>query len=197
MPGNSVEYRVHLVKKKFRDFAQRRCEMKVNLPTILLTADVAALLNIPEWRVINFAQGSDYQITPSHGDAAGRGTRRMYNIEDVCQIALALRLLDSGIGSKAIGQILRVLRRKGSLSAFLEWDNKKLNDLYLIIFRRRKSDTPPFYSSSRDALFVVGFTEAQVEQAERPKDDFMLLNVGSTFHVMKFRLNKSQKEKGS
>jgi len=119
----------------------------------------------------------------------------MYDIEDVCQIALALRLLDSGLGSKAIGQILRLLRRKGQLSAMLTWDNKKLTDLYLLIFRKPKSRRSAFYNSSRDALFVVGFTEAEVEQAERPKDDFMLLNVGLAFREMKFRLSKLQKEK--
>jgi hypothetical protein len=171
--------------------------MTTDFPMILLTADVATLLKIPEWRVINFAQGSDYQITPSHGDAAGRGSRRMYSVEDVCQIALALRLLDSGLGSKAIGQILRILRRKGRLSEKLESTSKELGALYLLIFRRSKSNRHPFWNSSRDAFFVVGFIEAQVEQAERPKDDFMLLSVGETFSVLKFRLNKLRKEKGS
>jgi DNA-binding transcriptional MerR regulator len=171
--------------------------MTTEIPKIFFTADIVALLKIPEWRVLKFAQGTEYQISPSHSDASGSGTRRVYDIEDVCQIALALRLLDSGLGSKAIGQILRMLRRKGGLSQLLEWDNKKLNALCLLIFRKSQLRRHPYASGCRDAMFVVGFAEAQVEQAERPQDDFMLLNVGSTFRVMKFRLRDLQKKKGS
>lgn len=163
---------------------------------IFFTADIAALLKIPEWRVLKFAEGSEYQITPSHGEASGSGTRRVYDIEDVCQIALALRLLDSGLGSKAIGAILRGLRQRERLSAMLEWDKKKWEGLYLLVFRTPKSRKRAFVNRGRDAFFVNGFTEAQVKQAERPKDDLLLLSVGGTFRDLKYRLNRSRKEKG-
>jgi DNA-binding transcriptional MerR regulator len=162
---------------------------------LFFTVDIAELLKIPEWRVLKFAEGSEYQITPSHSNASGSGTRRVYDIEDVCQIALALRLLDSGLGSKAIGQILRVLRQKERLGTMLEWDNKKLKGLYLLIFRTPKSRRPAFWTQKRDAFFVLGFTAAEVEQAERPNDDLSLLSVGRTFRELKSRLNKRQKEK--
>jgi DNA-binding transcriptional MerR regulator len=162
---------------------------------IFFTADIATLLNVPEWRVMRFAQGEDFEITPSHKDASGSGTRRVYDIEDVCQIALALRLLDSGLGAKAIGAILRGLREKESLSAMLEWEKKKLEGLYLLVFRTPKSRKRAFSNRGRDAFFVNGLTEAQVEQAERPQDDLLLLSVGATFRDLKSRLTKLRKEK--
>lgn len=171
--------------------------MATNFPTIFFTADIAALLKIAEWRVLKFAQGTEYQITPSHSNASGSGTRRVYDIEDVCQIALAMRLLDAGLGSKAIGQILRMLRRKARISEQLELDGAKLRGLFLLILRLQKSQRHPFGNAKRDALFVEGFIEAQVEVAERPKEDFMLLNVGEVFSMMKFRLKKMQKGKDS
>ena len=170
--------------------------MTAEFPTIFFTADIMKLLDIPEWRVIKFVEGNEYQITPSHGEASGSGTRRVYDIEDVCQIALALRLLDSGLGAKAIGAILRALREGERLSAMLEWDKKKLEGLYLLVFRTPKSRKRAFGNRGRDAFFVDGLMAAQVEQAERPKDDLLLLSVGGTFRDLKFGLNKSQKEKG-
>jgi len=170
-------------------------QIAAHFPRIFLTADIAWLFNVPEWRVIKFVEGSEYHIKPSHGDASGSGTRRLYDIEDVCQIALALRLLDSGLGAKAIGAILRGLRERERLSAMLEWDKKKLEGLYLLVFRTAKSRKRKFVNRGRDTFFVDGFTKAQVEQAERPKDDLLLLSVGATFQQLKSRLTKLQREK--
>src|SRR5271154_6317728 len=103
-------------------------------PNVFFTADIATLLGIPEWRVIKFADGIEYQITPSHIDAAGSGTRRGYDIEDVCQIALALRLLNTGLDSKTIGKIITALREKEHLSAKLELSDRRLRSLYLLVF---------------------------------------------------------------
>ena len=161
-------------------------------PTMFFTADIASLLKIPEWRVIKFAMGSEYQITPTHSDAAGSGTRRVYGIEDVCKIALALRLLDAGLSSKAIGRILRELQRREPLSAQLEAKRGRLAYLYLVVFRTPKSK---IWRGKEEAYFVSSLTAAAVDAAERPKDDLLLISVGSMFRVLKHRLIKMRKEK--
>jgi DNA-binding transcriptional MerR regulator len=170
--------------------------MTAEHPSMFFTADIATLLKIPEWRVIKFAMGSEYGITPSHNDASGSGTRRVYSIENVCQIALALRLLDSGLSSKAIGRILRALQRKEPLSAQLSAKSLTLEDLYLLIFRTPKSRRASFWSGNTEAFFVSSLTEAIEEQGERPTDDLLLISVGPTFRVLKHRLSKWQKVRG-
>jgi DNA-binding transcriptional MerR regulator len=172
--------------------------MPSRFPNMFFTADIAALLEIAEWRVIKFAQGTEYQIAPSHSDASGSGTRRVYDIEDVCQIALALRLLDAGLSSKTIGTILQQLKSKESerLSAKLEQSDPQLRDLYLAVFRSPKRRYRYFSATrSREVFFVSGFQEALVEQGERREDDLLLVSVGATFRQLIRRLKKFQKQK--
>jgi DNA-binding transcriptional MerR regulator len=170
--------------------------MSARFPNIFFTADIATLLDIPEWRVIKFAQGAEYQIAPSHSDAAGSGTRRLYDLEDVCQMALALRLLDSGLSSKTIGEILQRLKTKENerLSTKMELNDLQLRDLYLAVFRPPKRGRYFFGDRSRDVFFVSGLEEALIEQ-ERPGDDLLLVSVGRTFQKLIRRLKKFQKTK--
>jgi DNA-binding transcriptional MerR regulator len=172
--------------------------MSDGFPNVFLTRDIAALLEIAEWRVIKFAQGAEYQIAPSHSDAAGSGTRRIYDIEDVCQIALALRLLDAGLSSKTIGAILQQLKTKESerLSARLGLGDRDLSDLFLAVFRSPKRRYRYFSATrSREVLFVSGFQGALVEQAERAEDELLLVSVGTTFQKLIKQLKKFQKQK--
>jgi len=165
------------------------------VPTMFFTADIASLLKIPEWRVVKFATGHEYQITPSHSDAAGSGTRRVYDLEDVCKIALALRLLDAGLSSKAIGRILRGLHRREPLSKRLEAKRTEFSSQYLVVFRTPKPRQGQYWSGRRqDAFFVSSLTE--VKPQEHPKHDLLLVSVGPTFRVVKHRLGKWQREKG-
>lgn len=167
-----------------------------NMTDIYFTADVAEILQVPEWRVIRFAAGNEYQITPSQSDAAGSGTRRLYDIENVCQMALALKLLDSGLSARTIGSILQRLAANVNerLSSKLELSDPQLRDLYLAVFRPPKRSK--YWSrGGREVLFVRGFQEALVEQAERREDDLLLVSVGATFRQLIRRLKNFQKQK--
>jgi hypothetical protein len=170
--------------------------MSSRFPNIFFTADIAALLRIAEWRVIKFAQGAEYQIAPSHSDAAGSGTRRVYDIEDVCQIALALRLLDSGLGAKAIGEIIALLRRSGRLSDKLALSKRELKNLYLAVVRLRRTGRGYFGNRTRAAFFVSDPVQAEMDREARPPNDLMLISVGSMFNQLRDRLGNLQSERG-
>jgi DNA-binding transcriptional MerR regulator len=165
-------------------------------PNIFFTADIASLLRIAEWRVIKFAQGAEYKIAPSHSEAAGSGSRRVYDIEDVCQIALALRLLDSGLGAKAIGEIIARLRQGGKLSEKLMLPKRELKDLYLAVVRLRRTGRGYFGNRTRDAFFVSDLVEAEMDREARPPNDLMVISVGSMFTQLSERLGKLQSERG-
>jgi DNA-binding transcriptional MerR regulator len=169
--------------------------MELPSRNVFFTADIAALLRVPEWRVIKFAMGSEYQITPSHIDAAGSGTRRVYDIEDVCQIALALRLLNTGLDSKTIGKIIAALREKEHLSAKLELSDKRLRSLYLLVFLTPGQGQLVFRGRADYVLFVPDLTKAHENQAKHPGSDSLLLYIGWTFVDLKYRLKKQQEKR--
>lgn len=91
---------------------------------IFTTEQVAMLVGLDakkdKWRVIKFAESEEYKITPSISAASGSGSRRLYDVENVCEIALALHLLESGLRAKVIGKVIRLLREKGKLSTKLK-----------------------------------------------------------------------------
>ena len=62
---------------------------------------------------------TDYGIEPYFGEAAGPGSRRLYNLENVCEMALASWLLQAGLPVKAVGNVLTQLRRQGGLTRFV------------------------------------------------------------------------------
>jgi hypothetical protein len=171
--------------------------MSSGVPKIFFTADIAAVLNVPEWRILKFAQGREYQITPSQNAAEGSGSRRVYDIENVCEMALALRLLDAGLGARAIGEILDRLKNKEKvrLSSKLELSDSNLAGLYLAVFRSPRKGKYFFSSRGRDVFFVSDLGEANVEQSERPGHDLLLVSVGATFQKLVKRLKNFQKNR--
>jgi DNA-binding transcriptional MerR regulator len=98
--------------------------MVARMPRFFTTEQVTMLLGLDvkkdKWRVVKFAESEEYGIKPSISAASGSGTRRLYDLEDVCEIALALRLLESGLRAKAVGKVIRQLREKGKLSTKLK-----------------------------------------------------------------------------
>jgi len=71
------------------------------------TRQVAAILDIPEWRVKNFSEGEAYRLPPSVRVGSGRGSRRLYSWEDIFRIGLADRLVRFGFTPEAVGQAVR------------------------------------------------------------------------------------------
>jgi hypothetical protein len=71
------------------------------------TRQVAAILDIPEWRVKNFSEGEAYRLPPSVRVGSGRGSRRLYAWADIFRIGLADRLVKFGFTPDAVGQAVR------------------------------------------------------------------------------------------
>src|SRR5690348_12885377 len=100
---------------------------------MIFTTEIAAeMFGLEPWRVTKFVQSKEYGIQPSLAQAKGSGSRRLYSTEDICQIGLALRLLETGLRSKAIGKIIRQIQAREKLTQrFLETAIE--GDLYLAI----------------------------------------------------------------
>ena len=147
-----------------------------------------------KWRVIKLAQGKEYEITPALSDASGSGTRRLYDLENVCELALALRLLETGLRSKVIGKVLRQLRQKGKLSSKLEKGEGESGNPYLCIIRTPLTGQLLKKERPQQVAFVTGFGEAKKLLAGRPADDLILVPVGSLFLELRERLDRLAEE---
>src|ERR1700730_6221241 len=114
--------------------------MLIELPMdsrIFTTEKVAKILELPEWRVVRFAQIDAYGIKPAFGDAAGPGARRLYNLENVCEIALASWLTQAGLRVEVVGRVLKKLRMQG-LSHYLGLPWNRAVSTYLGVVRAPK-----------------------------------------------------------
>ena len=112
--------------------------MTAKTPEFFTTEQLTRLLGLEtkdKWRVIKFAQGEEYDIRPSVSEASGSGSRRLYDLQDLCEFMLALRLLETGLRSRVIGRVIRDLRKKLRLSEKLELPDHKLRGVYLVIVR--------------------------------------------------------------
>ena len=79
------------------------------------TEQVVELLGLKpkdKWRIIKFAESKEYGIEPALVMGKGLGSRRLYNLENVCQIAVALALLEAGLRPAVIGEALARLGHK-------------------------------------------------------------------------------------
>ena len=151
-------------------------------------AKLLALTPKQTWRIIKFAQGEEYGIAPSIGAAEGSGSRRLYDLEDVCQIGLALRLLETGLRSKAIGKVIRQVRKKGKLSTRL-WQHDA-DRLCLAIFRTPEMGQPLDEKRRQSVEFVSGRQEAAKLANDRPEDDLIVVSLGGFFAQLKERVQK-------
>jgi DNA-binding transcriptional MerR regulator len=102
---------------------------------IFTTERVARILSLPEWRVVRFAQIKKYGITPAFGQAAGSGSRRLYDLKNVCEIALASRLTTAGLRIEVIARVLKQVRDQGGLEHLMEESASELQHFYLGVKR--------------------------------------------------------------
>jgi hypothetical protein len=105
---------------------------------VYTTEKVARLLSLPEWRIVRFAQMKVLGIVPTFADAEGSGSRRLYDLENVCEFALTAWLLQAGLRTDAIGLALKEVRDLGGLSHLLSQDQSKTKDYCLGIIRHQK-----------------------------------------------------------
>src|SRR5580704_8545121 len=116
-----------------------------DFPRIFRTEHVVRLIGLAQkdkWRIVKFVQSPEYGIRPTLADAEGSGSRRLYDLENVCEIALALRLLETGLRPMVIGKVLRQLRKKGTLSEKLASEGKGAEKLFLAILRMPQPGKP-------------------------------------------------------
>ncbi len=159
---------------------------------VFTTEKAAELLDLKQtWRIIKFAQGKEYGIAPSVGAAEGSGSRRLYDLEDVCQIGLALRLLETGLRSKAIGKVIRQVRKKGKLSTRF-WQ-EGADSICLVILRTPETGHPLDEKRRQSVEFVSTKQEAAKLANDRPDDDLILVPLGSFFTQIKRRLFQLRK----
>ena len=153
-------------------------------------AELLGLVKKKAWRIIKFAEGDEYGIAPSVDKAKGSGSRRRYDLEDVCQIGLALRLLETGLRSKAIGKVIRQVRQKGKLSTRF-WQ-EGADSICLAILRTPETGRPLNEKRRQTVDFVSSKHEAATLANDRPEDDLILVPLGSFFAQMKRRLFQLQ-----
>ena len=175
---------------------------------VFTTEQVTRLLGLTakkdEWRVITFAQGKEYGIKPSISGAAGSGSRRLYDLEDVCQLALALRLLETGLRSKEIGKIMKQVRKGGKLSKNLNLEETEARALYLAIVREHQTGRRLDEKRYQWVGFVDGPWElevvldaADIESGRRTDCDVIMVPIGLMFLRLRQRLEQEQtKERG-
>jgi hypothetical protein len=70
------------------------------------TGRVAEILDIPMWRLQKFLDGKQYRLSPEDSLGAGRGSRRVFTVEDIYRLAIASRLVQDGFAASFIGEML-------------------------------------------------------------------------------------------
>lgn len=79
--------------------------------------EVARILGMSVSQVKNWTIGRPLRVRPSV-KARGKGSRNLYDVEDVYRMGLAKRLVDDGILTAAVARILRSLPDRFFLSYF-------------------------------------------------------------------------------
>jgi len=170
---------------------------------VFTTEELTTLLGLDpkkdKRRVIKFAESREYGIVPSIKLASGSGSRRLYDLENVCEFALALHLLRTGLRSQLIGQAIRDLRKKEKLSAKLELVGARLQKLKLLIARESEPGRLP--NKIRDRL--ISFQEGGDDLSEIIAStfcnsiggpDLILIPIGQTFSDLKDQLYRLRSE---
>jgi hypothetical protein len=156
--------------------------------TIFTTDKAARVLGIPEWRVVRFAQIKKYGITPAYAEAEGPGTRRLYNLENICEMALAFWLTQAGLRIEVIGRVMKGIRRRGGLSHLLSLDRSKAEAEYLGVIRTPRGK-------------IVGQESVEIKSWEHLNNIFrqdidtslVIIPIGRRFLALADRLKQEQK----
>jgi hypothetical protein len=177
--------------------------MVARAPQVFTTDELATLLGLDpkkdKWRVVKFAESREYNIVPSIRAASGSGSRRLYDLENVCEFALALRLLETGLRSLVIGETIRQLRERGKLSAKLEMGDPELENLKLVIARVPEPGAPLNKTRHQVVNYRQGVEKLTGLIAKTFRDpinefDMILVPMGSTFLGLKQRLAQLRAE---
>jgi len=165
----------------------------VGHPQVFTTEQVAGLVGLnpkrDSWRILKFAESREYGIQPSISSPKGSGSRRLYDPENVCEFALALRLLETGLRSAAIGKVLKQVKRP--LVSKLQTPEKLL---YLVIIRTPHTGKPLAEKRPQEVRFAEDIEGACRILKSRCDDDVLFIPVGSLFQELKSRVEVLTKE---
>jgi DNA-binding transcriptional MerR regulator len=159
-------------------------------PEIFTTERIAEILSASKWRVGRFAEIKKFGITPAFGEAKGSGSRRLYNLENVCEMALASWLLEAGLRIEVIGRALNRMRRQGGLSYLLELPDAKAQDSYLGVIR-----APRGKITGQEAVFLQSWEQLVRIFARDSDASVLIIPVGLRFLTLKHRLEEQRKGK--
>jgi hypothetical protein len=168
---------------------------------VFTTDELTTLLGLDpkkdKWRVVKFAESREYKIVPSIKLASGSGSRRLYDLENVCEFALALQLLQVGLRAKVIGSVIQKLRKEGKMRTYLNNDEIDLVDLTLVVERDPEPGAPLnknpmiYLQSNGDKLTeYIAETFANAVDAR----DLILVRIGHRFINLKFQLAQLRPE---
>jgi DNA-binding transcriptional MerR regulator len=146
---------------------------------VFTTEKIAKITHLPEWRVVRFAQDPKFGITPAFGAATGPGSRRLYDIENVCQMALASWLLQAGLRVEVVGRVLRQVRKQGDLKHRLKQPAEKSKDVYLGVIR-----TPKGKIAEQDAVFIHTWEHLQNIFDKNGETSVLVVPIGLRFTVL-------------
>lgn len=152
--------------------------------TIFTTDRIARLLKLPEWRVVRFAQVSGYGIKPAWWDDTGPGSRRLYDLENVCEIALASWLVQAGLRVAVIGRVLKQLRKQGGLRHLLTQPWGKAVSTYLGIVR-----TPKGKTARQEAVYIQNWEHLENIFHQAPYTSALVFPIGLSFQQLNTLLN--------
>ncbi len=145
---------------------------------------------MPEWRVVRFAQTDAYGIKPAFADATGPGSRRLYNLENVCEIALALWLTQAGLRIEVIGRALKKARIQG-LSHYLSLPSSKAKSTYLAVVRAPKGKI-----TGQEVVVIQSWEQLEniFDFDRNPNSSALIIPVGTQFMLLNRRLGEEVKE---
>jgi DNA-binding transcriptional MerR regulator len=146
---------------------------------VFTTEKIAKIVGLKEWRVVRFAQDPKFGITPAFGAAAGPGSRRLYDLENVCQMALASWLLQAGLRVEVIGRVLKQVGKQGDLKHRLKQPAEKARDAYLGVIRRPKGKI-----AEQEAAFIHSWGHLQSIFERNWDTSVLVVPIGLRFIVL-------------
>jgi hypothetical protein len=75
-------------------------------------SSVARILKVPSSRIKNWSIGRPFRVIPALRAARGKGSRNLYNLENVRQLALISQLTDNGLTPRVIEHVLKLIPKE-------------------------------------------------------------------------------------
>jgi len=155
---------------------------------VFTTEKIARIVGLNEWRVVRFAQDPKFGITPAFGNAAGPGSRRLYDLENVCQMALASWLLQAGLRVDVIGRVLGQVHKLGGLSRFLDQASERESlGTYLAILRKPSGKLRSSLTSKRtsqEAVYIQDWERLGKIMAQQHLSSALVIDVGFRLQIL-------------